>query len=272
MKRKRNTAPSLKLPSFSVDEKIHKRLDEVPLLRHLNKSFACGVLGRAGSGKTSVVIGLLNTPKMMKKLFDKIFVFIPPNSRKSINDDIFGQLPEDQVYSELTVETLIDCFEKVEEEAKEKRRSLVIFDDVQQFLKGECQDLVTHMVNNRRHNRLSLFVVAQSYKKIPKMVRDAFSDLFLFKLSKEDYDEVYREVIHLPPQKWTEIMFEFQKESKENPHSFLFVNTTTNSVFINWDEFGDESDESGKSADSQESTEDSSQSAKRPRNNLQKHS
>jgi|GEM_PF-2388965 len=242
MKRKRNNEPTLKLPSFSVDEKIHTRLDKVPLLRHLNKSFACGILGKAGSGKTSIVIGLLNTPNLMKKVFDKIFLFMPSNSRASIKNDIFGQLPEEQVYSDLNIDNLIECFEKVEEQSKQNNRSLVIFDDVQQFLKGECQDLVTHMVNNRRHNRLSIFIIAQSYKKIPKMVRDAFSDLFLFRLSKEDYDEVFREVVQISNKQWINIMEEFQREMKTKPHTFLYINTSTQSFFINWDEITESSD------------------------------
>jgi hypothetical protein len=244
MKRKFNDAPVLKLPSFSVDEKLHTRLDDFPLLKHLNKSFACGILGKAGSGKTSIVIGLLNTPRMMKKVFDKIFVFMPRNSRASMKNDIFQQLPEDQVYSDLTIENLIECFEKVEEQAKQRNKSLVIFDDVQQFLKGECQDLVTHMVNNRRHNRLSIFVIAQSYKKIPKMVRDAFSDLFLFKLSKEDYDEVYREVVQTSTSNWNFIMNEYLKESKKTPHTFLYINTSSQSFFVNWDEISESGNDS----------------------------
>jgi hypothetical protein len=178
---------------------------------------------------------------------------MPKNSRSSLKNDIFSQLPNEQVFDEMTIESLITCFEMVEKLSTEKKSSLVIFDDVQQFLKGECQDLVLHMVNNRRHNRLSIFILAQSYKKIPKMVRDAFSDLFLFKLSKEDYEEIFRELVTLPIEIWHLLLQNYFNELKAEVHSFLYISTKHQKYFINWNELvldndTNEQDEIGKSS------------------------
>ena len=47
--------PKLKMPEFKVDEPLSKHLDD-PLLSNMNKSFCCGLVGKAGSGKTVVCI------------------------------------------------------------------------------------------------------------------------------------------------------------------------------------------------------------------------
>ena len=46
--------PKLKLPEFKVDEPLSKQLDD-PLLPNMNKSFCCGLTGKAGSGKSSLI-------------------------------------------------------------------------------------------------------------------------------------------------------------------------------------------------------------------------
>eukprot|EP01040_Poterioochromonas_malhamensis_P013987 gene13987-15447_t len=43
--------PKLKLPEFEVDEPLSKYLDDDPLLKNMNKSFNCGLIGMGGSAK-----------------------------------------------------------------------------------------------------------------------------------------------------------------------------------------------------------------------------
>ena len=47
--------PKLKMPELKVDEPLSKHLDD-PLLSNMNKSFCCGLIGKAGSGKTSLMV------------------------------------------------------------------------------------------------------------------------------------------------------------------------------------------------------------------------
>ena len=80
MKLKKHQEIKLKLPSFQVDTPLSPHLDEIPLLQLLNKSFACSFIGRAGSGKTSLMTGLLQT----KHKFKKVFKHTPnPNQQKN---------------------------------------------------------------------------------------------------------------------------------------------------------------------------------------------
>ena len=184
MNLRKHTAPKLKLPSFQVDYKLSKYLDDDPLLKYINKSSAISFIGRAGSGKTSLMTGLLQTRRKFKKVFHKIYLFMPSYSRSSMSDCIFDCLPQDQIYNQLTLESLQEVYDKIEENTKEKLLSLIIFDDVQDGFKGDAEKLLLRIINNRRHLRTTLFLVCQSYRKMPLDVRKALTNHFLFNLSK----------------------------------------------------------------------------------------
>ena len=235
MKLKKNEEIKLKLPEFQVDGKLSPHLDEIPLLKLLNKSFACSFIGRAGSGKTSLMTGLLQTKKKLKKVFNKIYLFMPSYSRGSMKECIFDCLPEDQIYDELTLETLSDVYEKLRENTEEGLTSLIIFDDVQDAFKGECEKLILKIINNRRHLRTSLMVIAQSYKKISLDVRKALTNHFLFNLSKEDYNVIYDERIYFKKDDWEAILKQYRK-TNNNKGNFIFLDPELQKIFINWDE------------------------------------
>ena len=48
--------PNLKMPQFKVDEPLSIYLHNDPLLKNMNQSFCCGLIGKAGSGKTSLMV------------------------------------------------------------------------------------------------------------------------------------------------------------------------------------------------------------------------
>lgn len=236
--------PDIKLPKLLCDSVIHERLNEFPLTELMNKSFSCLIAGKAGTGKTSLLIGLLSSPQLYKRCFERIYVFMPSNSRASLKDSIFDSLPEEQVFDELNIDTLSQAFSGAESLSKEKQRTLIIFDDVQQFFKGECEHLINHMIANRRHNRLSMFFIAQTYKKVPRPCRLGMSDVFCFRLSKSDMDDIKTELIDISDKTWSRIIQNYNKLLKVNPRTFLYINVSTNRVFFDWDEveFDDQKD------------------------------
>ncbi len=235
MKLKKNQEIILKLPEFEVDKPLSPHLDEIPLLSHLNKSFACSFIGRAGSGKTSLMTGLLQTKNKFKKVFHKIYLFMPNYSRGSMKKCIFDCLPEDQIYNDLNFDTLNDCYEKIRENTEEGLLSLIILDDVQDSFKGECEKLLLKIINNRRHLRTSIMIIAQSYIKMSRDVRKALTNHFLFNLSKEEYDDIHSERIYLDKKKWEAILKQYRK-TNNNKGNFLFLDPEKVKIFINWNE------------------------------------
>eukprot|EP01041_Mallomonas_annulata_P011714 gene11714-24552_t len=97
--------------SFSLEDSNYK-FDQVkfnvdnPLGGHIkepfpNYSFFWLICGKAGSGKTSLLINSLVAKKanrVYRKVFDKIILVMPMNSRKSLKDNPLDDLPEDQTF------------------------------------------------------------------------------------------------------------------------------------------------------------------------------
>jgi Cdc6-like AAA superfamily ATPase len=234
-----NERPKLKLPQFKVDGKLAPHLDETPLLRLMNHHFSAAVMGKAGSGKTSLVQGLLATKGYMRRVFDTILVFIPPNSLHSIKNSIFSKLPSNQIYDSLTREHLESAYKRAEDNAREEKTTLIVFDDVQAYFKNkDIEPYLLHMINNRRHARLSFFIIAQSYQKIPRQIRLALTHLFAFKLSKSNLDDIYTELSEISPADWNGVLREYKRRLKADPEGrpFLFMDCSHQRYFIDWDE------------------------------------
>jgi len=231
---KKNEKPNLKLPKFTVDCELSKKLNDYELTQLMNKHNFTLFLGKAGSGKSSLLISLLQTSCLFKHVYHTIFLFCPPNSRASIKDDFWAKnLPEEQVYDELTVEALQDAYDVSQMNAQEGYKTLIILDDVQKYLKeNEVQKLLLHMVNNRRHAQLSIWMACQTYISIPKQVRQGLTNLFIFKVSKTEMSNIFTEAIELPNDKFQDII----NMAYKNKHEFIYIDTNSRRIFLGWDE------------------------------------
>jgi hypothetical protein len=229
----KNKKPTLKMPSFSVDTELHNRLNEFEITKLMNKSNTTLFLGKAGSGKTSLMTSFLKTPHLFKKIFHQIFVWMPSTSRSSMKDSFFDKyLPPNQLFNELTLENLQSAYDEAKENKKENYKTLFIFDDVQKDLKGDCEKLILEIINNRRHIFLNLFFCCQNYGEIPKKVRSGLTDLFVFNASKDEMEKIFEEQFKLHKNKFLDIL----KHCFLEPHSFLYINTNSQRIFSNWDE------------------------------------
>lgn len=224
---------------FNVDDKFNEIIKE-PFPNH---SFFMTVLGPPKSGKTNLLINMITNKKIYKKVFDKIILVMPTTSMKSIKNNIFSDLPADQHFNELSpdvfikIKSLRDEFDKIEELEKEKkkkpktRRMLVIFDDVLSQLKNpENYNLLVSLATRYRHLRVSVILLAQYLRNIPKPVRSQISHLVAFKMPNELDKKILREeYIGLKLNEFIELVnFVYQ-----NPHDFLFIDLYNNGFYKN---------------------------------------
>ncbi len=230
---KTNKPPVLKMPSFSVDNELDSKLNEYEITSLMNKSNFTLFLGKAGSGKSSLLISFLQTPALFKKVYHNIFLFMPSNSRNSIRNGFFDKnLPEDQIFDDVSLENLQYVYDKAQDDAKEDLNTLIIFDDTQKYLKGECEKLLLHIINNRRHARVSIWLACQTYNSIPRQVRQGITDLFIFKINKTEMENIFNEMVEQHKKIFHDILqFVFDK-----PHNFLFLDTNSQRLFKNWNE------------------------------------
>lgn len=228
--------PKLNIPKFLCDEPLCNHLDDDPLLKLLNKRFIACSIGVPGSGKTSLLISLLTTPNKFKKVFHKIYVFMPSTSRDSMKNNIFNELPQEQLFEGVDFDNLNYVYNQLLENKKKGLLSLLIFDDVQMYLKDKEVELnVLHIGANSRHLKASMWFCVQNYNKIPQNLRKIYTDLFLFDISKVEYDKIFDENIELEKSDWLDVIRKFRDIRKEQTHSFIYIHEK-HKVFINWNE------------------------------------
>ena len=205
-----------------------------------NASFFLTIIGKPGSGKTNLLVNMLTNKNIYKRVFDKVLLVMPKNSIKSLKNNIFEDLPESQQFNELspdvfeTIKQFREEFDEIDEDAKKKPRSknmLLILDDITAQLKDkENQKLLIELSTNRRHLKLSIILISQYLRAIPRCVRSQTTNLVYFKPANElDNNIVRDEYINLPKETFNNLMrFVFQ-----NQHDFLFIDKNNESYFKN---------------------------------------
>ena len=199
-----------------IDDSIPK-----PLPQMLN--FFMLICGRPGSGKTTLLLNLVcKRGKMYNKKFDTIFVFSP--SLLTMKDEPFGELPAEQVHTELTEENLQGSLEQIKDSGE---KVLYILDDVSNDMKKSAgiQTQLTKMLMNRRHlagagGSCSFIVTSQVYNKIPAPIRKTASQVIIYHTkNKKELDTIFDELILIPKKDFYEIL----KYCFDKKHHFLYI-------------------------------------------------
>ena len=229
------TIPSnikLNPPPMKCDKSLGKDIPE-PLP---HDHFGWVISGKPKSGKTSYLLDLITNAKDVKyrNVFHDIYYCIPPSSRSSVSLNLFEKTPPDHIFDTLTVENLNKIKDNCTRESALGYNSLLIIDDQTAYLKQkEILRMLNDLVFRRRHIFLSIFILVQSYKQIPKSIRCVFSHFTIFKPSnKSEIGSIFDELIFLD-KKTSEKML---KMVFEKPHDTLFGNTTTGKFYKNFDE------------------------------------
>jgi hypothetical protein len=98
---KHNKEPPLKKPTFLVDGQLDKKLDKYEITTLMNKSNFTLFCSKAGGGKTTMIVSLLNSPELFKSVYHTIYLFMGQNSRDSIKGNFFDKnIPPDQLFDE----------------------------------------------------------------------------------------------------------------------------------------------------------------------------
>lgn len=223
-----NEKPKLAECKMLCDAKLDEKLDNYELTSFLNNHSTTLFIGRPKSGKTSLLYSFFKSKRIFNKVFDKIFLFQPSTSRASMADKLFDRIPDDQKYEELTLENLTDAENKLGE-----GNNVMLFDDMTSSLKNaDILKKLKQLVFNRRHIHLSIFFLVQTWYSVPKDIRKMFSNIFVFKVSKDELSAIWDEVIEYPK----EYILPVLKTVYDEPYKFLFINTDTQRLFSNWDE------------------------------------
>lgn len=209
-----------------------------------NTPFTMFLVGKMGSGKTNLLLNLMlgtaGGSQFYNKVFDRVF-FI--GNVKTINSKTEIDLPEDQIFDELTLDVLLQIEDEIAD--SDEAVLLVIDDQTANLKKKGIKDKIMNFTYNMRHkcasgkkskkkkpHGLHIIITAQKYNKIEKSVRVVGTHYALFKPSKTDSKEFMDEVLSIDKNTWVSI----QKLVYDEPHNFLFYNAKKSIFYKNFDE------------------------------------
>ena len=201
----------------------------------LRGHFFWGVFGSAGRGKSSYLISLLSAKganRVYRKVFHNIWFVVPEHSMASVGHSIFRDHDPEKLFHELTVKNLETMKALVEREALEGYNSLLVIDDQTAYLKDRgVERLLRYLIFNRRHLRLSVFLLAQSYNQLPLSIRKTLSHFTMFApANRKETQSVFEELIFLPKDAADELV----RYVFRDKHDTLFGNTLDGSLHRNF--------------------------------------
>lgn len=230
---KKHKKPILTPCKMKCDQPLHKKLDKFELTKFLNQHTTNLLIGKPRSGKTSLLFSLFENKEILRKVYHKIYVFQPSPSRASMKNDIFGKLPPDQLFNELNFENLDLVMDEIE--ATSDLNIAIIFDDVGASLKNfDTMNLMKKLIFNRRHLHTSVFFLVQTYYSIPKDIRKLFSNIFVFRVNKNELATIFDEIVE--DKDMVDIAPQISKLIYDKPYNFMFINTDSQRIFKNFDE------------------------------------
>lgn len=219
----------LKPPVMVCDAIIHSQIPP-PLPNTAHYLVSCGP---PRSGKTSALLSMLtqNGPRIYAKAFHNVVVIMPESSISSLKNNPFEGISDDKVMHELTEATLRKVEEMAETAAKKGKFTLLFCDDMSAYLKDHCNlKAWQKLVNNRRHLRLSIWLISQTYKSIPLTNRRTITHLLMFKPNnRREGEAVVEELVLMPPAEWE--AYTSHAFGGGEPHSFLFLDVDQQAVY-----------------------------------------
>ena len=215
-----------------------------------NTTFKIGIIGKSGSGKTSLLRNLtekLGKNSIYARKFSNVFYISP--SIKSMNKK--PKLPADRFYSSLN--DLPEIVNRMGEKDMEGR-TLLIMDDITNELKtsGNMGEQLKTIYQNNRHlgnpiinedtgeieesGAMSSIILSQRTNNLPRFIRSQLTHIILFdcRSTKSEMMTIFEEFFHTDKEVFNEILRRTFDNPKEK-YNFLFIDLGSSKVYKNFD-------------------------------------
>jgi len=210
-----------------------------PILKHTKGSISI-ISGKKRTGKTSLWLSLLSSPKLFGGYFGNIFLISPSqeDKTKTLREELDGEGKYYNALTEGNIQKILDYIKM--EQAKHKMKetklkkklppiyNLIILDDcVADLPRTFKKNCITNLFYNHRHYNASIWCITQSYKAIAPNLRKQADLLYLFPMTNKKEVESITDDWDVPD----EIMDRCFAD--ESDHPFLTVNLVgTKPVFF----------------------------------------
>jgi len=160
-----------------------------------------GIIGKGGSGKSSLFLSLFNSTNFLKCKFDEVHYIINEGSYNSVKNNPFKD--HDKIHHELSASLLYeiydDAIERKEESLQNKNPleyTCIIIDDFGSELKDpNIQHALNTILNVARHAGLYVVLICQTYKMMPSFLRRILTNVSIFRPNNEEWEMICKEVL-----------------------------------------------------------------------------
>jgi len=188
--------------------------------------FSCLITAPRGSGKSNLVVNLLNRPDLLKNKFDEIYYFSPT----IYLDQTLEHLNNKKIFKcdEISNDKLNNLLESVKED-EERQKILIVLDDCIEFVNNKKSSAINKLFFKGRHFSISVVVITQKYKAVNPLLRqNALLHIFFRPNNNQELDAIVNELNNrkLPENKLREI---FNKYTQN--YDFIIYNIAKSKVY-----------------------------------------
>ena len=202
-----------------------------------NRAAFYALVGSGGSGKTTLLVSMITEKQFYKKCWNHIHVVMPKSSRDSIDGDIFKNHSPEKLYNNLTLEVLENVIASCEIASSKKEMSLLIIDDcAAELSNNKIKKAFSQIIFNKRHLRLYVIILVQTYKSLKLDLRKNITHLIMFKYrNKAEMKAISEELLFISKNEQEALeKYIWDNKDQNSQYNFLYVNTATNELFKNW--------------------------------------
>mgnify|MGYP001279360188 CR=1 FL=1 len=223
----------MNIPLFQIVDTSDKLVK--PKTKIFDMPFRIAVVGKSGSGKTSVLVQLLASPFFYGNDFQGENIYIVSGSLT--NDEKLQRLikykniPEENLFpayndGEINVlyEFLENEFKTLRKEGKKPPHNVILFDDVSYAGNlAKKFGAMSRLVCNCRKISVSLVILSQYFKHLSPVVRQNVNGAIIFHQSNSQVDAISEDFNYADSKKIFRKTFH---DVTAKPHGFFVINET----------------------------------------------
>jgi DNA replication protein DnaC len=137
------------------------------------------------------------------------------------------------MFEELNLDTINTIYNRLEESSNEKHSTLLILDDIGASLKNtSIKNTLRKIIYNRRHLKVSIIVLLQSFMSLEKEIRKLFNNVIMFKPSRVEFENLTDELFEMHKDMALDIM----NIAYDKPHDYLVLNVDSQQMYKGFDQ------------------------------------